>query len=218
MAQAVALNERFMTQNVGVSDEAYKIQYAFDKECDYEINKTDDESWRQMWNRAHLKMLRMAALLAVADNCINPVIGKVHMEWSLDVVRRDIALMRTRINSGDVGVGDGSRERKLISLIARYLSQPVPVTYGIPQRMREEGIVPRKYLQTLTSKSTSFTGHKNGHHFSLDASIKSLIDSGYLVEVPKEKLLTGYEFHGRSFRVVALPQSQNEKSMYASRS
>jgi hypothetical protein len=191
--------------------------FTFDKECDYEINKTDDESWRQMWNRAHLKTYRLSALLAVGDNHINPVITKEHVTWALDLVRRDIGLMRRRINSGDVGIGDAPRERKLLSLIEKYLTAPVAPSYGVSEKMRKDGIVPRKYLQICTQRAASFTGHRNGQNAILDSSIKSLVDSGYLIELSKEKALTGYEFHGRCFRVITLPMNSQEKKAFTSR-
>lgn len=216
MTQAVQLNSRCLTQEVTKDPEAHQMLFDFDKECDKEINKTDDESWRQMWNRAHLKTYRLAALLAVGDNHICPVITKEHVEWALDLVRRDINLMRRRMNSGDVGIGDAPRERKVLSVIEKFLSAPVAPSYGVNEKMRVDGIVPRKYLQICTQKAASFTGHRNGQNAILDSTIKSLIDSGYLVELSKEKAIKSYEFHGRCFRVITLPMNSNKKRKFAS--
>lgn len=216
MTQAVDLNSRFINQEVERSEEASKMLFDFDKECDGQINKTDDESWRQMWNRAHLKTYRIAALLAVGDNYITPVITKEHVDWALDLVRRDIGLMRRRINSGDVGIGDAPRERKLLSIIEKFLVAPVAPSYGVSEKMRKDGIVPRKYLQICTQRAQSFTGHRNGQNAILDSTIKSLVDSGYLVELTKDKAITGYEFHGRCFRVITLPMNSMEKKKFAS--
>jgi hypothetical protein len=218
MAQAVTLNERFTVQQVLRSQAAHDMLRAFNLECDAEIHESgDDESRRQMWNRASLKASRIAALLAVADNHVNPVIQQNHAEWALDVIRRDIALMRRRINSGDVGVGDATREKKALSLIHRYLVSSLPPSYGIPERIRQDGIVPRKYLQLTTQRIASFTTHRNGQNLALDATLKSLVDSGYLVEVQKEKMLTQYNFSGRAFRVVSLPPNIGEKKSSAKR-
>ncbi len=217
MSQAVSLNGKFINQEVEKDEEAHKMLFDFDKECDFEINKTDDESWRQMWNRAHLKCYRISALLAVGDNHINPVINKTHVDWSLDLVRRDIALMRRRINSGDVGIGDAPRERKLLSIIEKFLSAPVAPSYQVNEKMRVDGIVPRKYLQITTQRAQSFTGHRNGQNAVLDATLKSLVDSGYLVELSKEKAINTYEFHGRCFRVIMLPMNSQEKKSFTSR-
>ena len=185
--------------------EAKAFLNTFDLKCDAEINKTMDESWRQMWNRAHLKVCRIAANLAVADCCLHPVITLEQAEWALDVVMRDINIMRSRIDAGEVGTSDMSRDRKLLDLIKMYLSKPIPDGYGIDDAMRKKGIVPRKYLQISTQRSTNFTKQRNGQNSALDITIKSLMDSGYLVEVAKATAATEYNFHGRCFRVVSLP-------------
>src|SRR5699024_6168995 len=48
----------------------------FSEKADKEIDKAgDDESRRHLWNRAHLNALRVASLLAVADNHMNPTMA-----------------------------------------------------------------------------------------------------------------------------------------------
>jgi len=192
---------------IGVSrtPEAAELMLAFDKECDQEINKTDDESWRQMWNRAALKMMRIAALLAVGDNCVTPCITEEHTRWALDLIRRDIHIMRRRVESGDVGTGDGVRERKLITVIKEYFERPLPLSYKVPEGMRERGVFTRSYLLIRIQKTTSFLQARNGATKALDEVIRSLIDSGYIAEVDKGKLMEEYAFTGKAYRIISLP-------------
>lgn len=210
IAQSLKMVQNFQTTPVLCCEEAKTMLEVFDKECDAQINSTDEEGWRQMWNRAHLKVYRVAALLAAADNFVNPVIQSYHIDWAMELVRRDIAVMRRRINSGDVGVGDSSREKKLLALMHTYLLEAPPSGYGISEVMRKDGVMPRKYLQIMTQKSSSFTSHKNGQVGALDACIKSLESSGYIVEVEKTKLIEKYTFHGKCYRIVTLPLNSQE--------
>ena len=158
-----------------------------------------------MWNRAALKSLRVAGVLAVADNWMTPCITREHIEWAIDVVMRDIAIMSKRIEGGDVGTGDNSRERKLVTILKEYLSKPIPASYKVPDSMRENSIVPRNYLQTRTNSASSFTGHRNGKNRALDESIQAMVSDGYLIEVQRDKVVDGYGFHGKAYRVVKLP-------------
>lgn len=202
--QATTLINNHQRCDVRRTLEAGQLMDAFDIECDQHINASLDESWRQMWNRAHLKMCRIAALLAVADDPHAPCITQTHAEWALMLIRRDITTMKRKLEEGDIGVNDASREKKLLSVIQDFLTQPVPDSYGIPAGMVKDGIVPRKYLQVRTRTVSSFNQHRLGATAALDLALKSLTDSGYIVEADKGKVLAEYAFAGKSFRVLQL--------------
>lgn len=208
--QAAKLNEMHRNHMVQRTDEAKGIMDAFDAECDAQINKTLEENWRQMWNRAHLKALRIAALLAVADNPYEPVITPVHINWAIELIHRDIRIMQRKIEDGDVGQGDSTRERKVLSFCKEYLGKPLPKGYGIGDGMHAQGIVPRKYFQIRTQRMSAFTSHKLGATKSLDDTLRSLCDSGYLMEMDKMKAAESYGFQGRCFRIVSLPGGELE--------
>lgn len=191
--------------DVALSREAQIMLDAFDKHCDQQINATDDESWRQMWNRAHLKALKVAGLLAVTDSPASPVVTEEHAEWALNLIHRDISIMRRKMSDGDVGDGDIVRERKLLATLADYLKHPIASGYKLPDEMRKAGVVARKYLQIRLQRTNSFVKHKLGQTLALDHTIRSLMDSGYLVEVPKDKIPVEWNFHGKAYRIVSLP-------------
>jgi hypothetical protein len=191
--------------DVAMSREAQIMLDAFDKHCDEQINATDDESWRQMWNRAHLKTLKVAGLLAVTDSPASPVVTEEHAEWALNLIHRDISIMRRKMSDGDVGDGDIVRERKLLAILADYLQHPIASGYKLPDEMRKAGVVARKYLQIRLQRTNSFVKHKLGQTLALDHTVRSLMDSGYLVEVPKDKIPVEWNFHGKAYRIVSLP-------------
>lgn len=203
--QADALINKEQTVMIGRTEEAAAIMKAFDLECDDRINETQDESKRQMWNRAALKAARVAGVLAVANNHHAPVITAEDIHWAHERVREGIALMQKRLDSGDVGNDDGSRERKVVSMLHEFMSKPVPASYKVPEGMHQAGIVPHSYLQMRTSRTPTFLNHKNGASRALTEVIQSLIHSGYLVEPPKDKIFDAYSFHGKCYRIIKLP-------------
>lgn len=199
---ASTLLARYQHCEVQFSPEAQHKIDLFDVECDTEINSTVEESWRQMWNRAHLKVCRLAALLAVADSHLHPVVKLEHLEWAMALVRRDIEIMSNRIKSGDVGIGDSTRERKIMSVIRTYLAKPLPETYGIPDTMRQLGIIPRRFIQLRISRVNCFTNHRAGATVAIDATLRSLCDSGYIMEIAKDKLESNYGYQGKCYRIL----------------
>lgn len=187
------------------TEEAARLLSDFSTRSANNIRSTTDESRRQMWNRATLKALRIAGLLAVGDNFSNPVIQVEHAQWAIDLVLADIAIMKKRLEGGDVGLNDSSRERKLVEVMKSYIAKPVPASYKIPDAMREAGIVPRNYLQTRISRVSSFYKHKFGASKALDETLHQMIANGFIMEVKQDKLVEMYSHHGRAFRVLKLP-------------
>lgn len=196
-------------------DDAKEFLSVFNDKCDREINGTDNEGWRQMWNRAHLKVYRISAILAAVENPAFPVISLEQAMWAYDLVMRDIKIMERRIASGDVGASDATRENKILALAANYICDPISASYAIPEQMRKDGVLPRKYIQINTQRTSCFTTHKLGQIASMDMAIRSLCDGSYLSEVPKVEAIQKYAFHGKCYRVLHLPVGTKEMQQAA---
>jgi Protein of unknown function (DUF3987) len=186
-------------------DDAQEKLEGFELDCIADLNGTEDESERQVWSRAHLKALKVASLLAVADNPFNPVVRITHVAWALNLVRADIGLFQTRKRGGDVGNDDNARERKLVAFMREYLVTPVKPSYKVPDDMRQNGIVPRRYLQIRAASLPAFNNHKLGATRALDDTIKSLVVNGHLLDVKRDKMVEDYSFFGNAFRILSLP-------------
>lgn len=205
-AHALTLLSRFANERVQVGEDAQGMLNAFDMECDNEINGTDDESVRQMWNRAHLKAMRIAALLAVADNWLAPVIHHAHAQWALEVVRRDISIMSVKLQAGEIGQDDASRERKMVATLRSYIQEGAKSeAYGCPESLRKAGIVPHRYLQIRLSRVSAFMSSRNGATKSIADTIRALCESGYLADADKNYLSEKHGYFGRAYRIISLP-------------
>lgn len=202
---AMTLLDRQDTVMVSRTNDAALMMEKFEKECDAQINGTNDEMWRQMWNRASLKMMRVSALLAVADNWLNPVIQESHINWALALIHKDIAIMSKRIEAGDIGMNDDSRERKIVKMLKEYLEAPVASSYGIPEELRKASIIPRKFLQIRTARQVAFNSHRAGANSALDHTMRSMCDSGYVMEVDRNKMADQFNFHGKAYRILHIP-------------
>ncbi len=207
MQQADDLMLKELHQRVERTPAATVELELFEKDvCDLRIEASGtNESRRQMWNRAGLKALRIAGLLAVADNFTNPIITLTHAQWAINLVLRDIVAFTKRLEGGDVGSGDDARERKLAGQLKQYLLNEVPASYNVPDEMRQNGIVPRSYMQIRTAKTAAFYNHKLGTVRALDETIAAMVANGYLMEVQKDKVIDAYSYHGKAYRVLRLP-------------
>ena len=155
-----------------------------------------------MWNRAALKVLRISALLAVADNFTNPIIDTHHVTWAMDLVRRDIEMMTRKMADGDIGVDDSSREKKILSICKHALMNGFAASYNVSKAMAVDAVIPRKFILNKLSKHPAFATHRYGATNAIDSALKSIIDNGSFIEVTKENLVKKYQFHGRAFQVI----------------
>ncbi len=159
-----------------------------------------------MWNRAHLKALRISGVLAVADQPLFPVVGADHASWAIDLIRRDIAVFAKRLQSGEVGEGtDNGREQRLLEICREYI-QLDPATmpdYVKPwNELRRHGLVPRKYLQQRTQRIAAFEKHPRGQREALNRTIQTAIDNGHLAPLEKAKTTLDYGFQGQVFAIL----------------
>lgn len=205
-AQALTNINKFHSEIVQSDVEAHELLHAFDKECDRNINGSNDESVRQMWNRAHLKVLRIAGLLAVADNWIQPIIAKHHAQWALELIRRDIKIMSSKLESGEIGNDDESRERKMIAVLRKFLEDGAgSAAYGVPESLNKIAIVPKRFIQMRLSRTAQFLNTREGAARSIDNTIRILLENGYLQEMEKAHMVEKHSYHGRAFRILSLP-------------
>lgn len=178
---------------------------AFDEKCRQlvnEANRNDDEFGAAVWNRAHIKALKIASLLAVADNCYGPQICGAHTDWAIELVERDAQTFLEKVASGDVGDGDDTRQKKVMEIAMKVVEGKLR---DKQPRMSADGIVTRRVLQTNTCRLAPFKNHPLGASKALDETIKALMDTGSLIEVPKDKVVELYGALGRCFRVVEEP-------------
>lgn len=204
------LNNKRQSVLVGRTEAARDILDAFELECDENIRGSTDEGWRQMWNRGALKSMRIAALLGVADNPSFPVVDVQHAAWAVDVIRRDIAIMRKKIQEGDVGMGDHNRQRKLVSVVREYLTS-VSTGYKVNPKMQGDRVIPLSYMSTRTARLAVFQKHKMGAAMSLTAAVREMVEQGYFHEIPTAKAQTDYGTRGKCYMVVDLPLADSKK-------
>lgn len=165
----------------------------FNKQCDDHINASEEELLRQLWNRAHLRVLRLAALLAVGVNADTPVITMVEMQWAHQMVIRGINTMLDRFRAGDVGKNAGLDDQNAVLLrsLRKYLNTVWVPAFGkahrVTQEMHSKRITTYAYLQHTCAGMTCFRT-ANYPSQALKQTIEDAIRSGVLSRVSGSKM------------------------------
>lgn len=180
----------------------------FDSHADSVMNASNLDVETQVWNRAHLKALKLAALLAVGCNPHQPIVTAEMAKWAINFVTRDVELVSARFKDGDVGQGDSKQFHDLKRAIEAYFNHPpkaVKDRYGSSAGGKHDlikaGIIPYAHLSQRTASAASFRHDRLGATSALKRTIQTMLDSGMLVEISRPLLLQKYKFSGVAYGI-----------------
>lgn len=206
-ANALMMNSKDQAINVGTSPEAKKIFDQFDLHCDANINGTDREVRRHLWNRAHIKALKLAAVVAVGCNPYEPVIDVETANWAINMIVADVRNLLKKFDAGEVGIDNDETKQiaKCIACIHEYLVAPfsevVKYTGEGLSKLHSERIVPYAYLQRRLASVAVFRKDKQGSSTAIKRTLKTLAERGDLRELGKPELAKNYNTTSMAFMV-----------------
>jgi hypothetical protein len=153
---------------------------AFDEEADGYINTPASDATAQLWTRAHLKALRLSGLLAVGVNFVKPVVTAEVAAWAIDYIRRDVAGMAKRFETGDVGTGEDKGLSDARRVIKEYFdnAEDSVKKYKVDPKMVRGRIIPHDYLCKRLPGLASFKNHRLGATSAIKMVMATLVDTG----------------------------------------
>ncbi|WLJ71065.1 DNA primase/helicase [Sphingomonas phage Kimi] len=184
--------------NIETDYEAQSIGADFNRYCDGEIRGTNKDAIAQLWNRAHLKALKLAALVAVGENPYNPVITGPCMNWAINIIVRDVVSLTAKFEAGEIGSPHDQDEIKQVREIARvvmswFTNNPEQAEkYGVTGKHIAMKVFPYSAIQRRTAAVACFRKDKRGATRSLKETLQIMCDLGLLTSMSKKQ-------HGEMF-------------------
>lgn len=178
--------------DVGFSPEARELDRDFDQYCDARINEPGAGAMAEVWNRAHLKMRRVAAVLAVGRNHMAPQIEVNDVEWAIRLIRSDIESMALKVESGDVGEGESRRAPAVEIAIRDFLRMPTAKkisSYKVPKAVADEPIIPYGYFRRRFKHHQAFQNDARGLVAAIKAAVMDGVELGLLQKLSEEQKL-----------------------------
>ena len=208
---SLRLNSHNMAIACEYTEDADAFLRQVDRFADDQINVPDQrEAIRHLWNRAHIKTLKLAGLVAVgcADHTnterVSVVITRDIAEWAYGIVERDIKAITRKFEMGEVG--RNSEESKQVSdvirVVTQYLTRPFEEVckYGAKRPMHADHIVPYTYIQRRLVAAAAFRHDRVGATNAIRRTVSTLLDEGALVEVDRSTLQK-YNVRGKAYAV-----------------
>lgn len=183
--QSLMLNQSNQVIDVGMTAEAEALTDTFDRKIDGTINQANNEIIAQLWNRAHLKVLKLAAIIAVGINSSQPVVSAEVAQYAIDIVGYDTRRLVAKFESGDVGDSESKQANDVKRLIRKYCkAEPREANkYSSTRSMIADKVIPKRFLQMRTSNVTAFRNDRVGATNALNRVLNSFIDAGVIQQL-----------------------------------
>lgn len=183
MTVAVTSKQNMTCSAVQMTPEALELCDAFDEECDNHINGTAVGSVEtELWNRGHLKLLKLAGLIAVGVNPHNPVVTLEIAQWAEGFVRAGTMGILKRFATGDVGMGEGKQTSDMRKMVQDYFKSDKRTLagYKVKDGLQQAGMIPYCYFTVRAARMAAFYNDRNGTARALKAQLDTLVASEVL--------------------------------------
>lgn len=162
-AIAVSTGQNATNAPVSIDGDARRLLKEFNLYVDSQFDNNTREATAQIWNRAHLKAVKLAGLVAVGCNPHSPTVTGAVAQWAISFVKRDAQSVLTRFQSGNVGRGHAKQYHEVVTLMEEYFAMPIHRrrNYKAPEGVLDKQIVPLAYLTTRVRGLRSFNEQPN---------------------------------------------------------
>jgi hypothetical protein len=167
--------------NVAFSMEADLMQEEYRVFCRNKHADRDGQIYAGLWGRCHVKAMRIAALVAVGVDWVNPVITAEHMQWAIELVNRGTEVILGRFERGEIGTGEhGNRVKTLEEFLKKYYKDNLSSLPKIQLNGKDHAAhkVSYGYLRYHVGRKAEFQRDAN----AFETAIKTVISSGLMVE------------------------------------
>jgi hypothetical protein len=206
VSYSLSVQNKGTVHEVEMTAEAHAKFDEFDKWTTDQINQSKSEVHKQLWNRAHLKAMKLAAIQAVGENWLNPQIGITGTLWATGMIVAQTQQLIAKFETGMIGQVGGSESRQLndvMKVVASYFKNPHDkfAKYGGSFEMHRGGVITEAHISRRCSCMSSFRNDRLGPTAALKRTIKTLLDADELREIPPKQMVELFGSKPRAFSV-----------------
>jgi hypothetical protein len=213
--QAHTLNQAQSVVHVQSDEVADKLLREFNVYCDNQCNSVATDTLRQLWSRAYMKAVKLAALVAVGTNPYTPVIDAAAFDWAKDIIIADVLRMSSKFRLGLLGSEGLLRDNEQQIVVQRALTEYLrnnaayAAKYGVPPEMHAAGVFPYAYLQRRLASQAVFRKDRRGGTKAIQEAARTLALSGVIVALPEQQSRAQFGFTGVLYAIPNIEYLRN---------
>lgn len=205
-AHCLALGSTGKVHDVLADLDAEAVFDRFNDWCDGQINdQTENAVGRELWNRAHLKAMKLAALYAVGINYINPQVTGTMAQHACNEVHAQTVSLKRRFSNGDVGAVPGNEAKQLREIekvFAKYATEPFAQfeKYGATEALHRDRVILASHIKRRLGDTAAFRV-PGGATKAIDQCLKRMLEADEIKEIRKDQMLAKYGTAPRAFAI-----------------
>lgn len=208
-AHALTLNAANKAVQIEATEQGQLMLDEFDVFCDAKINNTSSDIVRKLWTRGHMKLLKLAGLVAVGINPFNPCVDEHSVKWAARIIVSDIENILQRFESGEIG--EDTAETKQVEdvkrIICDFMRKPfaeISKYKAATPLMHSDRVVTMSYINRRLAASAAFRKDKMGASRAIARTIETLKNQGDIKELATNQTHATYNFSGKCYVITNL--------------
>lgn len=186
--------------DVEFTDEAFLKQKAY-KRCVRAWFLNGDEARGELWNRVHVKALKLAAILAVSEathameSDYKPVVTLEMLDWAIAIVNHSTSLLEDSLSSGEYGEGDSRAISDAKRFLVRYVTESVSEMSkraGFDKKMHSDKVITTSFWKRGVGETAAFR-RGLGPISNWIKVIGALKSEGAIIQMPDATVFKDYD-------------------------
>ena len=181
--------------DIKFSEEAYAMQTQYNKEIDERINNNYSDVFKQLWNRAHLKAVKLAGLFAVCSDYQHPEISAEQFHFAQVFTNDSIHGVEKRFVKGEFGAGSNRIMADFMLVIQEYkdsswrkLQKSKYRSKYTSKYLHDNGIISYQYISRMVRNKYSFRRMTGSSGKIIQDLISELERRGELIKVSNQAI------------------------------
>lgn len=205
-ALGMKANNKFI--DVAFTPDAEMFCDKFGRICTDNLNDEKAGITKHLWNRGNLKVMRLAATVAVGIDPYTPLITMDHVKWAHSIIVSDIKRLSAKYESGNYGdeSSDVSQITHMKKILKECMTKPLVnlKSYGVTPEFHAAKVIPYSFLQRRLASQTAFKSAFGGSTAAIQRTIKTLIESGVLTELGPSQTRNEFKTTQRLFMITTM--------------
>lgn len=176
---------------------------------DLSNKKGNNEVHRHLFTRNHIKIMKMASIMAVMNNPSAPVLDEKSILWAQKIIDLSANNLLRKFELGEIGSDNDETlmNNKILSCIKDYNKKKYDEvkSYRVKKEVKEAKLCPYAYISLKNTSVACFKNHRLGSTIAIKNTLKNLIELGELEEM-NFKELAKLGVKGQYYKIVRKEQ------------